>query len=84
VDDETGAKKGMKLSKEFGQLRDYESFLIKTYKSYLGILEKLQKIKPGQLIKQAKISDETKKENLYKVYTKLRNSSVSSLCSLVK
>ena len=28
VDDETGAKKGMKLSKEVAQLRDYESFLI--------------------------------------------------------
>ena len=41
VDDEAGAKKGMKLSKEVSQLRDYESFLLKAYKAYLEILEKL-------------------------------------------
>jgi hypothetical protein len=31
----------MKLSKEVGQLRDYESFLLKSYKKYLEILEQL-------------------------------------------
>ena len=39
VDDETGAKKGMKLSKEVGQLREYEGFLVQAYKRYLEILE---------------------------------------------
>jgi len=31
VDDETGAKKGMKLSKEVKQVRDYEGFLLESY-----------------------------------------------------
>ena len=32
VDDATGAKKGIKLSKEVKQLRDFESFFLQTYK----------------------------------------------------
>lgn len=47
VDDETGAKKGMKLSKDVKQIRDYESFLLETYSSYLRILDQLANIKPG-------------------------------------
>ena len=35
VDDETGAKKGMQLSKEVKQLRDYESYLLEIYRKYL-------------------------------------------------
>lgn len=35
VDDATGAKKGIKLSKEVKQLRDFESFFLQTYKSFL-------------------------------------------------
>ena len=50
VDDEAGAKKGMKLSKEVKGVRDYESFLLESYQAYLKILEQLSKIKPGQLI----------------------------------
>lgn len=53
-EDETGAKK---LSKEVTQLRNYESFLLETYKKYLTILEHLSKIKPGHLVSRTKIED---------------------------
>ena len=49
VDDETGAKKGMQLSKEVKQLRDYESYLLETYRKYLQILEKLVELNPQRL-----------------------------------
>lgn len=38
VDDEAGAKKGMKLSKDVLKLRDYESFMLESYKGYLAVL----------------------------------------------
>lgn len=50
VDDETGAKKGMKLSKEVKSVRDFEQFLLDSYQHFLQILEQLSKIKPQQLI----------------------------------
>ena len=49
VDDETGAKKGMQLSKEVKQLRDSESYLLETYRKYLQILEKLVELNPQRL-----------------------------------
>ena len=49
VDDEKGAKKGMQLSKEVKQLRDYESYLLETYRKYLQILEKLVELNPQRL-----------------------------------
>jgi len=80
VDDETGAKKGLKLSKEVKQVRDYEAYLLESYQKFLKILEQLSKIKPANLISIAGISDEAQKEKLLKVYIKLRNQSVSGQC----
>lgn len=56
VDDKTGQQKGMKLSKEVKQLRDYEMFLLKSYKEYLEMLEKLSGLRPSQLV--AKVDDQ--------------------------
>jgi hypothetical protein len=54
---EKGANKGVKISKEVTQLRNYEGFLLESYKKYLAILEQLSKIKPGQLVHKTKIED---------------------------
>ena len=48
----------MKLSKEITDLRNYESSLIESYKSYLTILETLSKIRPAQLVQKTKIDDQ--------------------------
>ena len=50
VDDQKGAEKGMKLSKDVKQIRDYENFLLDSYKRFLQALEKLSKIKPEQIV----------------------------------
>ena len=47
-------------------------------------MEKLQKIKPGQFIKSLNLPSQSQKDHLYKVYMRLRNTSFSNLCSLVK
>ena len=39
----------MQLSKEVKQLRDYESYLLETYRKYLQILEKLVELNPQRL-----------------------------------
>ena len=80
-EEENGAKK---LSKEVTQLRNYESFLLETYKRYLTILETLSKIKPGHLVQRTKLDDENERNALYTTYTKLRASSISSFCTLIK
>ena len=84
VDDETGANKGMKLSKEVKQLRSYEAFFLESYKKYLMTLEFFQKIKPGNLIHKLGIKDENKRANLLAIYTKIRDESVASFCKLLK
>ena len=53
-EEENAAKK---LSKEVTQLRNYESFLLETYKRYHTILETLSKMKPGHLVQRTKIED---------------------------
>lgn len=82
VDDKTGQEKGMKLSKEVKQLRDYEIFILRSYKEYLEMLEKLAALRPNKLV--AKINDAAQKEQMLKVYSKLRQLSVHSFCCLIK
>lgn len=82
VDDATGQQKGMKLSKEVKQLRDYESFLVQTYKEYLEMLEKLSEIKPAAFA--SRVQDADQKTKMLQVYTKLRSLSVGCFCSLLK
>lgn len=82
VDDATGQQKGLKLSKEVKQLRDYESFLITTYKEYLEVLERLCELKPAQMV--GKIPDEEQKAKMAKVYSRLRVLSIACFCTLLK
>lgn len=84
VDDEAGAKKGMMLSKEVKQVRDYERFLLLSYQKYLKILEKLTGIRPKSLIQKARVVDLAQKEKLLGIYIKLRDKSVTIFCQLVK
>ena len=44
----------------------------------------LQKIKPTILINKLKVSDESEKDKLHSVYTKLRDTSISNFCKLLK
>lgn len=58
--------------------------MLESYKKYLAILEQLSKIKPGQLVQKTKIEDENERNSLFTVYVKLRASSITSFCSLIK
>ena len=84
VDDKGGAKRGIKLSKDVKQLREFENFLLSSYKDYLMILERLTKIKPHQLISKTKIIDEAKRERLLTAYSKMRVLSVQCFCDLLE
>ena len=84
VDDETGAKKGMRLSKDVANMRNYESFFLEAYKKFLMTIEFFQKMKPGNLIKKMGVKDEEKRKHLLGVYTKLRDTSVSSFCKILR
>lgn len=83
VDDKTGKEKGMKLSKEVKQLRDYEKFLLDSYKEYLEMLERLSSLNPQSLVNK-KTEDQVLKDELIQVYTRLRQLSVHCFCDLIK
>lgn len=84
VDDEGGAKKGVKLSKDVKQLREFENTLLSTYKEYLMILERLTKIKPNALIHKANFTDEVKRDRMLMAYNKMRSLSVHCYCDLLE
>lgn len=75
-------KSKQKLSKEVQNLRDYEINLIKSYKHYLQIIEKLAKLKPAHFA--GRIEDPDKKKQMINVYSKMRNQSIESFCKLIK
>jgi hypothetical protein len=65
-------------------MRDYEQFMLDSYREYLKILEVFSKTKPEKLIKQKNITDEDKKVKALEIYRKLRELSFLSFCRLLK
>ena len=83
-DNEEGAQNDTKVSKDVQSMRDFENFILDSYKEYLKILEVFSKTKPEKLIKQKGIEDVEKKLKALEIYRKLRELSFISYCKLLK
>ncbi len=81
---EKGSQQNSKVSKDVQSMRDFEQFMLESYREYLKILEVFSKTKPEKLIKQKKITDEDKKVKALEIYRKLRELSFLSYCKLLK
>ena len=80
----SGGFHNQKVSKDVQSMRDYEQFMLDSYREYLKILEVFSKTKPEKLIKQKNITDEEKKLKALEIYRKLRELSFVSFCRLLK
>lgn len=65
-------------------MREYENFLLSSYREYLMILERLTKIKPNALISKSNIGDEAKRDRMLLAYNKMRVLSVQCFCDLLE
>lgn len=81
---EKGSQQNSKVSKDVQSMRDFEQFMLESYREYLKILEVFSKTKPEKLIKQKKITDEDKRVKALEIYRKLRELSFLSYCKLLK
>jgi nucleolar complex protein 3 len=79
-----GEDKEAKVSMDVQSMRDYEQFMLDSYREYLKILEIFSKTKPEKLIKQKNITDEDKKVKALEIYRKLRELAFLSYCKLLK